>query len=397
MPLEQALNGVPGLDVIRSKSVPQLSSIVLIFKPGTDLMRRGSSCRSGWPTVDADPARPGRAPPVMLQPLSSTSRVMKIGLSSDDDLADRPVDDRVLEDPGPAAAGPGVANVAIWGERLSRCQVQVDPERLQRARRHARRGHGGRPPTRSTPGSCGSRRRGRSARAASSTRRTSGSSSSTCCRSSRRRTWPRSSSTERGGEPLRLGDVADVVQDHQPLIGDAVINDGPGLMLIVEKLPWGNTLDVTAGVEEALDELRPGLPGVEIDTTIFRPGDLHRDRDRQPDRRRCCSACCSWCWCSALFLFDWRTALISVVAIPLSLVAAGLVLYCAGRHDQHDGAGGVGDRGRGRSSTTPSSTSRTSSAGCARHAPARASDRSRRRRSSSTRRSRSAARSSTPR
>ena len=42
-------------------------------------------------------------------------------------------------------------------------------------------------------------------------------------------------------------------------------------MLIVEKFPWANTLDVTRGVEEALDELQPGLPGIEIDTTIFRP------------------------------------------------------------------------------------------------------------------------------
>ena len=47
------------------------------------------------------------------------------------------------------------------------------------------------------------------------------------------------------GKPLRLADVANVVEDHQPLIGDAVINDGPGLMLIVEKFPWGNTLEVT--------------------------------------------------------------------------------------------------------------------------------------------------------
>ena len=51
------------------------------------------------------------------------------------------------------------------------------------------------------------------------------------------------------GKIIRIGDVADVVIGHQPLIGDAVINDGPGLMLIVEKLPWGNTLDVTKGVE----------------------------------------------------------------------------------------------------------------------------------------------------
>ena len=55
------------------------------------------------------------------------------------------------------------------------------------------------------------------------------------------------------------------------MVGDAVINDGVGLMMIVEKLPWANTLDVTRGVEAALAALRPGLPGIEIDSTIFRP------------------------------------------------------------------------------------------------------------------------------
>jgi Cu/Ag efflux pump CusA len=52
---------------------------------------------------------------------------------------------------------------------------------------------------------------------------------------------------EKDGVALHLGDVAQVVEDHQPLIGDAVINNGHGLMLIVEKLPWGNTLEVTRG------------------------------------------------------------------------------------------------------------------------------------------------------
>ena len=75
----------------------------------------------------------------------------------------------------------------------------------------------------------------------------------------------------RDGTEMPLSSVADVVVDHQPLWGDGVINDGPGLMLIVEKLPWANTLDVTRGVEDAIEEMRPGLPGVEIDTTIFRP------------------------------------------------------------------------------------------------------------------------------
>ena len=73
------------------------------------------------------------------------------------------------------------------------------------------------------------------------------------------------------GTPLLLGDLGRVVLDYPPLIGDAVIKDGPGLLLVVEKFPWGNTLEVTKDVEAALEEMRPGLAGVEMDTTIFRP------------------------------------------------------------------------------------------------------------------------------
>ena len=97
---------------------------------------------------------------------------------------------------------------------------------------------------------------------------------------------------KRGGESIRIGDVARVVKDHQALIGDAVIDGGPGLMMIVEKLPWGNTLDVTQGVEDAIDQMRPGLPGFDIDTTIFRPATLRAGGAQQPRRRRWCSAPC---------------------------------------------------------------------------------------------------------
>src|SRR5438105_15404448 len=79
---------------------------------------------------------------------------------------------------------------------------------------------------------------------------------------------------EKDGKPLLLGDVADVKYGDPPLIGEAVINGGPGLMLIVEKLPWANTLDVTKGVETALKDLRPGLGDLVIDSRIFRPADF---------------------------------------------------------------------------------------------------------------------------
>ena len=49
----------------------------------------------------------------------------------------------------------------------------------------------------------------------------------------------------RNGTPIRLGDVAELVEGFPPPIGDAIINDGPGLLLIVEKKPWGNTHEVT--------------------------------------------------------------------------------------------------------------------------------------------------------
>ena len=77
--------------------------------------------------------------------------------------------------------------------------------------------------------------------------------------------------TTKDGQRVRLGDVAKFVESHPPLIGDAVVDGGDGLLLIVEKFPWANTLEVTRGVEEALKALRPGLAGVTIDSTIFRP------------------------------------------------------------------------------------------------------------------------------
>ena len=88
-----------------------------------------------------------------------------------------------------------------------------------------------------------------------------------------------------GNAPVRLGDVTEVGFGSPPPIGDAIINGGPGLLLIVEKQPEANTLEVTRQVEAALRELEPGLTGVEVDPTIFRPRDLRRALHRQPRPR----------------------------------------------------------------------------------------------------------------
>jgi Cu/Ag efflux pump CusA len=77
---EELLNGTPWLQSIRSTSVPGLSSITLYFQPGTDIMqaRQLVSERLGLAYALPNVAQP----PVILQPLSATSRVMMVGLSS---------------------------------------------------------------------------------------------------------------------------------------------------------------------------------------------------------------------------------------------------------------------------------------------------------------------------
>jgi CzcA family heavy metal efflux pump len=130
----------------------------------------------------------------------------------------------------------------------------------------------------------------------------------------------------RNGRTLLLKDVAEIVVDHQPMVGDAIVNDGPGLLLIVEKFPWGNTLQVTKGVEAAIDALRPGLPDVDIDTAIFRPATFIEMAIDNLTHAMLIS-CLLVLLILGAFLFEWRTALISMVAIPLSLTAAGIVLY----------------------------------------------------------------------
>jgi CzcA family heavy metal efflux pump len=327
VPLEQALAGVEGLDVLRSKSVEQLSSILLIFKPGTDLLHARQLVAERVQAVT--PSLPTwAAPPFMLQPLSATSRVMKIGVSSDTvDLFELSktaywnIRSRLL-------SVEGVANIAIWGERLNQFQVQVKPDQMARygialddvMEATARaldapilmfsEGH-----TIGTGGYVETANQRLVVQHVPSVVAPSALDNVTL--------------TSKDGQAVRLPQIADIVLDHQPLFGDAVINDGPGIMLIVEKFPWANTLDVTRGVEAAIDEMRPGLTDVSIDTTIFRPATFIDVALENLSRALLIGSVLVFA-ILILFLFDWRTALISLVAIPLSLMAAALVLQIRG-------------------------------------------------------------------
>jgi CzcA family heavy metal efflux pump len=324
-PLEQVLRGTPELDVMRSRSVNGLSQIVLLFKRGTDLLHARQLVQERLVLAAANLPAAALTPPVMLEPLSSTSRVMKIGLSSSrydlkelSMIAYWTIRFRLLQ-------VPGVANVPMWGERIKMFTVQVDPER---ARRHGVSLNRIQEVTSETLDF------GLVPWSRSSKTQTEGFIDTPNQRLSMLHVEPLIEPEDvarvpvqiTNGKTVRIGDVANVKWDTWPLIGDAVINDGPGLMLIVEKLPWANTLEVTRGVEAALQELRPGLPGVEIDSKIFRPATFI-ELSLHNLMRALLLGCLLVVVVLVFFLYDWRAALISVVAIPLSLMAAALVLF----------------------------------------------------------------------
>ena len=100
-------------------------------------------------------------------------------------------------------------------------------------------------------------------------------------------------------------------------------------MLVVEKFPWANTLDVTRGIDKAIDEMRPGLPGIQIDTHIFRPATFIEISISNLTDALLLGTLLVVVVLVA-FLFEWRAAVISLAAIPLSLMAAALVLYLRG-------------------------------------------------------------------
>jgi Cu/Ag efflux pump CusA len=131
------------------------------------------------------------------------------------------------------------------------------------------------------------------------------------------------------GTSLLLGDVAEVVEDHPLLIGDALVGESPNLLLVIEKLPGINTLEVTRGVEAELAALQPGMPGIQFDATLFRPA-TYLEMALANLGRTLVIAALLVTLVLGLFLYGWRAALISLVAILVSFFAALFVLYLRG-------------------------------------------------------------------
>ena len=323
-PLEaDMLNGVSWVDEIRSESIPGLSSIVMIFENGTDIMAARQMVQERLVSVFALP-NVSKAP-TMLNPISSTNRCMVVGLSSDklsriemSVLARWTILPRLM-------GVPGVANVSIWGYRDRQLQVRVDPRQLQEKDVTLKQ-------IVSTAGN---------ALWVSplsflnaSTPGTGGFFDTPNQRLGIRHILPITTADELSkviveGTRHQLGEVSDVVEDHQPLIGDALVGESPSLVLIVEKFPWANVVDVTTGVDHALEGLRPGLGGMEINASLFRPATFIEVAVANLSTTLIVSIVLIFFVLLAFFI-NWRFTLVSMAALIVSVLVAVTVLHLQG-------------------------------------------------------------------
>jgi Cu/Ag efflux pump CusA len=338
VPLEQdLLVGVPFLDEIESASLPGLSSVVMTFEPGTDLLDARQVVQERLTQAVGVAGLPEVAkPPQMIQPVSSNRRVSMIKLSSD---RLTPIDVSVLARwvISPRLMGvPGVANVTVWGFRDRQLQVLVDPQRLRQSRTTlaeviATAGNALEVSPlsfleASTPGTGGF--------IDTVNQRLNIFHEQAITTAEELAQVPLEVSGDgaqpAGGSPRTLGDVTRVVENSQPLIGDAIC---PGnekcLFLVVEKFPAANTVGVTKGVEAALDAMRPGLGDMRFDSSLYRPASFIESSFEHLGWALLVGGLLLLLVIGILF-WDWRRLLISVAAMAVSLAAAVVVLYLRG-------------------------------------------------------------------
>jgi CzcA family heavy metal efflux pump len=313
-PLESALNGTPALTSIRSTSVQGLSVITLFFSHETSVYHARQLVAERLAEAAANLPQ-GVGSPGMAPLTGAANVVLAIGLTSASrslmelrSFADWNLRPRLL-------AVPGVARVSIFGGEERQLQIQVQPQRLAAFQLGMNE-------------------------VIAAGRRATGVRGAGFVESPAQRIAIQTSGQALqpqelgeaivgawGGTPVRLKDVSKVVEGFEPKIGDATINGRRGVLIVISSQFGANTLEVTDAVERALEEMKPAISAqrITLHPALFRPADFIRTAVRNVNRSLFVGGILV-CAVLFLFLFNLRTALISITAIPLSLLAAVIAL-----------------------------------------------------------------------
>jgi CzcA family heavy metal efflux pump len=317
-PIEDAIDGVAGIAAVRSQSIEGLSVITAVFGGGTDIYRARQVVAERLGEVARRLPASARAPAIT--PLTaSTGTVLVAGLTSPTrslrdqrTFADWTVRPRLL-------AVPGVARVTVFGGDVRQIQVRPDPVRLRAF------GLTIADVVAATGGATGVRGAGVIA----------GPNQEIRVRTEGQLTTPerlaQSVVRERGGAVLRLGDVARVVEGAEPRVGAASVDGTPGVVFVVDAQLGANVRDVAGAVEGALAELGPAARAerIVVHPALFRPAAFVDVALRNVTLALAAGGVLV-AVVLVLFLADVGAAAVSLTAIPLSLLAAIVVLDAFG-------------------------------------------------------------------
>src|SRR5213594_28289 len=313
-PIETTVNGVANLESIRSQSVQGLSIITAVFAEGTNIFQARQMV--GERLIEVASRTPqGVGPPTMAPLTSATSNILNIGLTSDTaslmelrTFADWTLRPRLL-------AVAGVAKIVVFGGEVRQLQIQVRPERLVQFGISI-------------------------GEVLESARNATGVRGAGFVDTPNQRVVLRTEGQQittdqlgdvvlrhKDGRSVRLRDVANIAERPEPMIGAAAIQDKPGVILVMSSQYGANTLEVTRAAELALAEMEPAAKssGITLHPNLFRPANFIETAVGNIQTSLLIGAVLVTI-VLFFFLFDVRTALISMTAIPLSLLGAIIVL-----------------------------------------------------------------------
>ena len=316
-PIESSLNGATDVRRVRSSSSYGFSIVWVEFNWNTDIYRARQIVSEKLPTIAAILPK-GIEAPILAPQTSIMGEIMLVSLTSDSlslfelrTIADKQVRQRLL-------SVTGVSQVVVMGGLPKQYQILADPFKMkyhdisldelssaaEKTNSNASGGfinqYGQEYPVRATgrsrdPGDIGS-----------------------------------SVIKIRNDKPVKIADVAKIRIGHPDRIGDAFLNTEPAIILTILKQPNINTLTLTEEVDQALKELIPALPGeVIVNSGIFRQADFINTAVGNVFRVLIEGGLYVMI-ILFLFLLNLRTTVISLIAIPLSLLLSFITLRLFG-------------------------------------------------------------------
>ncbi|MBC7539330.1 MAG: efflux RND transporter permease subunit [Bacteriovorax sp.] len=317
-PLETALNGLPGVERIRSSSGVGLNVIYVEFAWGTDIYRNRQSVQEKL--EQAKEKLPKGISPVMGPISSIMGEIQLVGISSNDNtlspmqlrtIADWTLRPRLL-------SIPGIAQVISIGGGVKQFQILLSAEKIQKYQLSIEdiEHYLSDISKNTTGGFIDIGKKEYLIRNIGITKN--------------KEDILKSVVGIHLGKPILVRDIAVVEELPQTKRGDASVNARESVIMSIQKQPGGSTIDLTREINKALEEIKPSLPaGVVINPNLFKQANfIEKSISNVEEALR--DGVILVLIVLFLFLLNFRTTMITMTAIPLSFMLTAIVFKIFG-------------------------------------------------------------------